>query len=99
MKKFEEDEISGVELSAEQVQHREDLLLKYRNVRKKQADSDGETLEDPTAEQSLRDVVNDIKEHYFSDLHPEEIPDDDVDEVSEVDINLDLTSLVENETS
>lgn len=47
----------------------------------------------------MRDVVNDIKEHYFSDLQPEEIPDDDVDEVSESDINLDLTSLVENETS
>jgi len=35
MKKFEEDEISGAELSAEQVQHRDKLLLKYRNVRKK----------------------------------------------------------------
>ena len=37
----------------------------------------------------LRDVINEIKEEYFSDLCPDDIPDDEVSDVDESEIDVD----------
>jgi hypothetical protein len=37
----------------------------------------------------LRDVIANIKEEYFSDLNPEDIPDDEVSDVDESLLDLD----------
>jgi hypothetical protein len=37
----------------------------------------------------LRDIIANIKEEYFSDLNPEDIPDDEVSDVDESLLNLD----------
>lgn len=45
----------------------------------------------------LRDVIANIKEEYFSDLNPEDIPDDEVSDVDES--LLDLDSIPSMQTS
>jgi replication fork clamp-binding protein CrfC len=45
----------------------------------------------------LRDVIANIKEEYFSDLNPEDIPDDEVSDVDES--LLDLDSIPAMQTS
>ena len=37
----------------------------------------------------LRDIIANIKEEYFSDLNPDDIPDDEVSDVDESLLNLD----------
>ncbi len=37
----------------------------------------------------LRDVIANIKEEYFSDLNPEDVPDDEVSDVDESLLDLD----------
>ena len=37
----------------------------------------------------IRDIVSSIKEEYFSDLNPEDVPDDEVSDVDESLLDLD----------
>ncbi len=37
----------------------------------------------------IRDIVSNIKEEYFSDLNPEDVPDDEVSDVDESLLDLD----------
>ena len=37
----------------------------------------------------LRDVIASIKDEYFSDLNPDDVPDDSVSDVDEATLNLD----------
>lgn len=69
------------------------MLLKYKEIRKRQVQSENDAISDDKADETLTDVINAIKEEYFSDLQPEDIPDDHVEEVSENDI--DLSSLAD----
>ncbi len=40
----------------------------------------------------LKDIVNNIKEEYFSDLNPEDIPDDEVSDVDESELDIEKIS-------
>lgn len=44
----------------------------------------------------IRDIISNIKEEYFSDLNPEDIPDDEVSDVDESLLDLDSIPLVKN---
>ena len=73
------------------------MVLKFKQIRlKHRPHSENEAVEDTKADETLTDIISSIQEEHFSDLQPEDIPDDHVDEVSENDI--DISSLLENET-
>jgi hypothetical protein len=67
------------------------MLNKLRVIREKQwADENLHSAEERSPEKQeeskvelLRDVIASIKEEYFSDLNPDEIPDDEVSDVDE----------------
>jgi hypothetical protein len=61
-----------------------DNLKKYRKLRETQADKDAKSVE--VEKLSLRDLVGDLDEAYLSDLRPDEIPNEDVSDVDEKDI-------------
>lgn len=50
------------------MKQREDMILKYKALKSKQSESDTEAIEESKEEMSLRDIINDIKEEFFSDL-------------------------------
>ena len=67
------------------------MVLKYRSLRDKQYESEKESLKDKKHDETLTDIINCIKDEYFSDLQPNEIPDEQVSDVNESD--LDMASL------
>lgn len=54
------------------------LKQKYTKIKIAQAEKDGKTAEPVDEEQTLKDIVDDIKEDLFSDLDPEDIPNSEI---------------------
>lgn len=65
-------------------------------IRDKQYESAVETLEDKKQNETLTDIISGIKEEYFSDLQPNEIPDEHVSDVNESEIDMSSIPDVEN---
>jgi hypothetical protein len=92
MRRFDED--GGSELSKYQKEIRVKLVEKYRAVRDKQnmspeTKSESELVSDDQPLETLKDIINDIKEEYFSDLNIDDIHDDEVSDVDENEIDID----------
>jgi hypothetical protein len=81
------------------------MLNKFRGLLDKQRTdenmhSDGEKLPEKLEElkvELLRDVISNIKEEYFSDLNPDDIPDDEISDIDES--TLDIDSIPATQTS
>jgi hypothetical protein len=62
-------------------------LSKYKNIRRLQHEKDNKLLQiDEKDEESLHDILSEIREEFFSDLNPEEIPNSDISDISESEI-------------
>ena len=103
LKRFEEDEERAHELTKRQKEMRAQLLEKYKQKRVEQEGSPGTQSEsdkkDPIVDtqqlQSLKDVLDGLKDEYFSDLNIHDIGDDEVSDVNEDELNLDNATLGE----
>jgi hypothetical protein len=70
------------------------MMIKYKRIRemqwRKDMRSDTEFLEEKKqSEESLRDIINEINEEYFSDVKVDDLDDGDVSEIDESEINVD----------
>jgi len=58
--------------------------LKYKKLRASQFVRDGKNINpDIETQESLYDIIGELKEEYFSDLNADEIPNSEVSDVSE----------------
>jgi len=46
----------------------------------------------------LREVISNIKEEYFSDLNPEDVPDDEISDIDESTLDIDSIPTVQTST-
>jgi hypothetical protein len=46
----------------------------------------------------LREIISNIKEDYFSDLNPEDVPDDEISDIDESTLDLDRIPTVQTST-
>lgn len=97
IKRFQEDdEEASMGLSKHQKEIRAQMLTKFSALYTKQLEEDnvkstlegGSKLEESKVE-LLSDVIANIKEEYFSDLCPGDIPDDEISDVDESEIDVD----------
>jgi hypothetical protein len=97
IKRFQEDDEEGsAGLSKHQKEIRAQMLTKFSGLLMKQEEEEnlkstlegGSKLEESKVE-LLSDVIANIKEEYFSDLCPGDIPDDEVSDVDESEIDVD----------
>ena len=98
IKRFQEDDDSeaSMGLSKHQKEIRAQMLTKFSALYTKQQEEEnvkstlegGSKLEESKVE-LLSDVIANIKEEYFSDLCPGDIPDDEVSDVDESEIDVD----------
>ena len=73
----------------------ESLKTKYKKVRQAQLDKEQPTPDERQGEEvgTLQEIVSDIKEEYFSDLNPEDIPNSEVSDVDPDELAQDETKL------
>ena len=97
IKRFQEDdEETSMGLSKHQKEIRAQMLTKFSALFAKQQEAEnlkstlegGSNLEESKVE-LLSDVIANLKEEYFSDLCPGDIPDDEVSDVDESEIDVD----------
>lgn len=97
VKRFQEDDEEGsMGLSKHQKEIRAQMMTKFSALYLKQQEEEnvkstlegGSKLEEAKVE-LLSDVIANIKEEYFSDLCPGDIPDDEVSDVDESEIDVD----------
>ena len=98
IKRFQEDDEDegGMGLSKHQKEIRAQMMTKFTALYMKQQEEENvkSTLEggsklEETKVELLSDVIANIKEEYFSDLCPGDIPDDEVSDVDESEIDVD----------
>lgn len=98
MRIYEEDEASAAGwVSKHQKELRAKLLTKYKAVLEKQRQDDNiqsaseaiPVKQEEAKVELLKDVIASIKEDYFSDLNVDDIPDDEVSDVDESEIEVD----------
>jgi hypothetical protein len=60
------------------------MIKKMKLARQLQYEKDGKNF-NPVLEtnESLHDIISELREEYLSDLHPEEIPNSDISDISE----------------
>ncbi len=46
----------------------------------------------------MREIISNIKEDYFSDLNPEDVPDDEISDIDESTLDLDRIPTVQTST-
>lgn len=83
-------------MSMKQREARDIMLLKYQKLRDRQREDERNmhSQEDSVSEEvkqveNLRELINGLKEEYFSDLNIDDVDDDFVSDISESEINLD----------
>lgn len=86
LKKYVED--YEEEMNDDDSQQYQVLRNKYSKLRETQLSKENKLLEnklpsDQKEEQTLHDIISELKEEYFSDLNPEEIPNSDISDISE----------------
>ena len=61
------------------------MLDKFKKLRETQKSKEGDKDkgEEEDAQETLHEVLQDIREEYFSDLNPEEVPNSDVSDDNE----------------
>jgi len=61
------------------------MLDKFKKLRETQKSKEGvkDKAEEEDAQETLHEVLQDIREEYFSDLNPEEVPNSDVSDDNE----------------
>lgn len=66
-------------------------LLERQRIEERNMKSEGDATpvqQEESKNEILKDIVAGIKEEYFSDLCPDDIPDDEVSDVNEADIDI-----------
>jgi len=61
-------------------------LAKFKKLRVYQYEKDSKHMQNQEQDETLHSVLSDIREEFFSDLNPEEIPNSDISDVSESEI-------------
>jgi len=86
LKKFAEDEDEENSGSGDLFIQKQVLLKKYKQIRSQHEESKTEPVEGET----LHDVLSGLKEEYFSDVKPEDIPNSEVSEIDESELKLEM---------
>jgi len=85
LKKFDEDFEESNKDGDSFVQYKS-LLSKFKKVRVTQFEKDSKHMQNQEEDETLHSVLSDIREEFFSDLNPEDIPNSDISDVSESEI-------------
>lgn len=85
LKKFDEDYVEKNQEGDKFVEY-QSQLAKFKKVRVYQYEKDAKHLQNQPEDESLHSVLSEIREEFFSDLNPEEIPNSDISDVSESEI-------------
>ena len=84
LKKFDEDYEESSKNDGNDFIVFQATLLKYKKLRASQFVRDGKNINpDIETQESLYDIIGELKEEYFSDLNADEIPNSEVSDVSE----------------
>jgi 5'-3' exonuclease len=70
------------------------MLQKYKRLRHTQSERDKKADAEQDQEEGLHSIISDIREEFFSDLNPEEIPNSDISDISESEIVQDGDALI-----
>lgn len=73
------------------------MVAKYRKLKVTQFEKDNKLIRDPSKleeEETLHSVISELREEYFSDLNPEDIPNSDVSDISDSEFNEENQDLI-----
>ena len=96
LKKYNEDYEEGVSKEGDAFVEYQSLLAKYKKLRatQRQKDEKPDTALAEEKEEALHAVIQDIREEFLSDLNPEEVPNSDVSEANDSDLEADVEGLL-----
>ena len=70
-------------------------MAKFKKLREKQYEKD-QSDKLPANEETLHEIISEIREEFFSDLNPEDIPNSEISEIDDSEVQNEAEKLVDD---